>query len=297
MKSKQYSLNSTRGFTALELLVASSIGLSVIALTLSLTTTSKNFLGKDVARARLNQNIRSTLDIMSSDIRIAGENLSKKFPVFIVKDRPTGKADEITVRRGLLSEALPVCIGLVSGTSGTGNIEVGNGSTTAGCGYTANKFALSRFKALRLEYGSDLRGYVLNTATNKGQFFDYTGEVDDGSVLRVNHGTVTWQNNYPATLSVVYLVEEHHYLLQDDELRLLINQETNTHKTISFGLENLSARIFMNDGTTKTSFTESDIWTDIKYFEVSLEGKDKFKGKEFKKILTSKLFPRNVLSH
>src|SRR5690606_6020349 len=72
-------LASDKGFTLVELLVTSFLGLIMLALTLSATTSNRRLYKYDLVRTRINQNMRSALDIMGIDVRQAGENLFSTF--------------------------------------------------------------------------------------------------------------------------------------------------------------------------------------------------------------------------
>ena len=79
MKFRPSIRNCDSGFTVLEMLVASSIGLLVLTLLLSSTLASKNLFRADVVRTRINQDLRSALDIVGSQVRVAGENFVVSF--------------------------------------------------------------------------------------------------------------------------------------------------------------------------------------------------------------------------
>lgn len=74
-----YSVSNQRGYTIAELLVSMTIGMMVTALTLSSSMINRYTIGKDVARTRLNQNLRGSLDLVGLDVRVSGENLNTSF--------------------------------------------------------------------------------------------------------------------------------------------------------------------------------------------------------------------------
>ncbi|HEV2397380.1 MAG TPA: prepilin-type N-terminal cleavage/methylation domain-containing protein [Candidatus Sulfotelmatobacter sp.] len=66
---------SQRGFTLLELLVASSIGLTVILVMMSLFKTGMDASMKVTQRAETQQNVRAAVELMTKDISLAGGGL------------------------------------------------------------------------------------------------------------------------------------------------------------------------------------------------------------------------------
>src|SRR5580765_3002865 len=66
---------SQRGFTLLELLVASSIGLTVILVMTSLFKAGMDATMKVTQRAETQQNVRAAIQLMTKDISLAGAGL------------------------------------------------------------------------------------------------------------------------------------------------------------------------------------------------------------------------------
>jgi hypothetical protein len=297
MKPKRFSRNSSSGFTAIELLVSSFVGLIISAITLNLAQTSHFYLGKDLARTRLTQNLRGSLDILTSDIRISGENLSESFPSILLVDGTGTVADSLTLRRGLLSEALTLCSPIILGPSSVHSLVVGNITTTPGCDYTSNLFAANQFQTVRNSRTDTLRGFVLNTGTKQGQFFEYQGNTVTSNEIKVKHSPIVWNSNYPVSTSVIYLIDEQRYILEADTIKRYIDGNTTNPQTISFGIKSLSFSILNKSNENKLSFTSSDGWTKIKYIEVSIDGEESHANNTITRSLKGRLFPRNVLSH
>ena len=82
-----------------------------------------------------------------------------------------------------------------------------------------------------------------------------------------------------------------------DELQLVKDQDTADPTTLAFNLKDFQITILQRDGTTKTSFTTSDTWTNIKSITVAITGKDSFLKEEVNRTLSASYFPRNVLSN
>ena len=66
---------SQRGFTLLELLVASSIGITVILVMASLFKAGMDTSMKVTQRAETQQNLRAAVEMMTKDISLAGAGL------------------------------------------------------------------------------------------------------------------------------------------------------------------------------------------------------------------------------
>src|SRR4051812_9610517 len=64
-----------RGFSLLELMVASSIGLTVILMMMSLFKTGMDTSMKVTQRAETQQNLRAAVELMTKDISLAGSGL------------------------------------------------------------------------------------------------------------------------------------------------------------------------------------------------------------------------------
>src|SRR6266436_2566988 len=66
---------SQRGFSLLELLVASSIGLTVVLVMTSLFKTGMDATMRVTQRAETQQNLRAAIELMTKDISLAGAGL------------------------------------------------------------------------------------------------------------------------------------------------------------------------------------------------------------------------------
>src|SRR5215472_16749819 len=69
------TLKSQRGFSLLELLVASSIGLTVVLMMSSLFKTGMDATMRVTQRAETQQNLRAAVELMTKDISLAGAGL------------------------------------------------------------------------------------------------------------------------------------------------------------------------------------------------------------------------------
>jgi prepilin-type N-terminal cleavage/methylation domain-containing protein len=113
LRFKFVQFNSAqKGFTLVELLVATLVSGAIISASLALINEQRrNFLG-DRDRGNINDNVRNALNQVGADIRQGGELLEKQFelPVFVVRDgTPTNQPDSIVIQRRMIPETLTLC--------------------------------------------------------------------------------------------------------------------------------------------------------------------------------------------
>ena len=296
MKSIQSIASCNRGFTLIELLVSSSLGLLLIALVMASVLANRQLFKQDMVRTRTNENIRGALDIVGTDIRLGGESLGSAFPAFLVTDGSGTASDTLTVRRNLVAEVLPVCSALTAGSNAPLRFAIPG--TIAGCIYSGQTTSFNSWKNYRTTNGNTVDAYIWDSVAKAGEFFEYTVETDGGDFYSISR-TGSWTRDYPTASSAAYIIEEWKFQANGagDELQLVNNQDTANPVTLAFDLDNFQVSILQRDGTTKTAFTPSDTWTNIKSVTVAITGKDKFLKQTVKRTLSASYFPRNVLSN
>jgi type II secretory pathway pseudopilin PulG len=294
MKQKQSSRNYSNGFTLIELMVTTLIGMTVVAITLDFTQNANKTLNRDMARTRLTQNLRGSLDIINTQIRITGENLSSSFPAILLENNSEDQT--LILRRALLAEALPICTDITAGAVVDNYVEIANDSLVAGCDYTSQQYAYSQWSEYRQNNGNSVRAYLYNIGTETGEYFTYNNEEDTGTDLRIKHTQSSWINSYPVGSSVMYLIEEKKYQKNGDILELIEDGDTANPLKISFGITDFNIEIALQDNTTLTTFTTANNWNDIKYIQVSIAGQENTAHELLNSELTGKFFPRNILS-
>lgn len=300
MRLRRFSHScNERGFTLVEMLVASSIGLIMLGIVLSSTLGNRELYSNDLVRTRLNQNLRSALDIVGITAREAGENLVGSFPTLLFTDGASGAPDSLTLRRNLYSEVLNVCTALTAGTSTATIIFGSSASAVAGCDITSNVNSFNVWSAYRVAQGGQVQAYIYNIGTKQGEWFTYGGEANTGAQLSITKaGGGNWTYSYPVGTSVVYLLEEWKFQVNNDYLELIQDNDTSNPLNVAFGITDFQISAAMNDGTTKTAFTSSDNWTNLRTLRITLEGEDTTsKGKTFTSSLSSDYFLRNILSN
>lgn len=285
--------NSDSGFTVVEVLVASLIGLTITALCLSATMMNRNVLGRDAVRTRLNENLRGALDIVLADGRIVGENLDSGFPALEVV---SGTSDEMVMRRNLKDEVLKVCTAIAANTT-VNKVFFAIAGNTQGCVYSGQTQNYNAWKAYRIAQGGSVDAFIYDSATKRGEFFRYTAEGDTGTTYYIQRSAGTWAYAYPATSSSVYILEEWRYKKVNDMLQVIGNRNAANTYNVAFGISAFDVQVLMQDGTVKQTFAATDPWASIASIQVTLTGQDSYAKKNITRTLVDKFFPRNVLSH
>lgn len=298
MKSTRSSLSCDRGFTIVELLVASVLGLIVLSLTLGSATANRNVYGRDTARTRLNQNLRGALEFIAMDVRIAGENLDKQFPAIEIKNGTAGNSDELTVRRNLLDEILPSCTNIVADSTIADVVF----ADSAGCAsvYSGQEHNFKTWRDLRIAKDGEVEAYIFNFATKKGEFFTYDAESDDSGTgaYSIHRKEGNWIYDYPPTATKIYILEEWTYKVNNEKtLQVVQNRDTSQPMNVSFGITNFQVKALLNTGVTKLTFLPTDVWTLITKLQIAISGEDRFGGSPLERTLSGSFFPRNILSN
>jgi len=297
---KQFSPASNSGFTIIELLVASTLSLLVLALVLSTSLTNKLVYQQDVVRTRINQNLRSAIDIIGMNMRQAGEALPSFFPAIEVVNGTGGGSDQLILRRNLYeNEILNICQDLTAGTS-TANIRFAYQTSEIACAYSSELVAyLNTWLAYRTQQGGQAKAYVYNRSAKVGELFTFDDGTDTGTELFIHRTAGNWAYDYPGDglSAAMYLLEEYHFLLENGVLKLIQNGDNVNTLNIVDGITDFQVAIHMQDDTTQYAFSANDLWTSIKSLEITLAGADMYAGKLISSSITDRLFPRNVLSH
>lgn len=287
---------SKAGFTLMELMVSSGIALVVLAVSMSVVTAQRYVYKRNSVDTRLNQNLKGSMELIGSQLREAGENLSANFPAFEVTDGASGAPDTLIIRRNLLDEVLNVCTNIVSGSSTTAiNVAVPGG--TAGCVYSDQLHSHTSWNTYRTSKGGTVKAYAYDIVNKVGEFFDLVGVTDNGTTLALTRSAGTWSRAYTVGSASLYLLEEWKFRMTGDQLELIQNNVTASPLKIMYGLENFQVRVKKQDGTTVNSFSNSGGWSDTEYVEVQLNGLDSFQKRPRRAEMVAKFMPRNILSN
>lgn len=297
------------GFTVVELLVSSSIGMIVLAMTMSSIFASREAIFYDFERTRLNQQLRGAFDILTANIREAGENLIGAFPAIEVIDGGGVLPDELVLRRNLIDEVLTVCQTVNSGTNDRvyfGLTYPAPNPATPGCIYTDNIQNFNSWSDYRLDQDGEARAYVFDRVTKVGEFFTYTGEVQNGSEMYIDRQG-SWGDTYvvPGAGEIspisAYILEEYRFRLNMADpdanvLQLIENGREDQPRNVAPEISNFSVTVLMSDGTTQTSLANTDSWALVRALDITLTAQATHRDRNITVVASSRLLPRNIFS-
>ena len=298
-------LRSEKGMTMLELLVSSTISLSVMGMMITMVVSNRTAYTGDLARTRLHQNIRSAFDVINSEVRQAGERLPFNFPALLVVDGASGAPDELVLRRNLLDQTLILCQNITTiSTDGKFFLSSATTGLPPACTYGMQANAYTSWGTYRGTQGGSFRAYIYDMGTHLGEFFVNDSAGDSGSTQFVHNASGVWANNYTLGTSSAYAISEWRIKLstvagQTDLLQIIENGDTANPKNLVYGVENIQFNVTMSDGSTRTSFGLGDNWGQIQAIGLTITGKDTYDNgrKTVRSTLRTELFPRNVLSN
>ena len=284
------------GFTLPELMVSIVLGLMVTGLTLSSSMMNRFTISKDIARTRLNQNIRGAVDLIRLDVRVAGENLNNSFPAIEIIDSTATTSDRLILRRNLLSEVLPLCTSIAAASTTT-RVIFARTTSTPGCSYSGQSHNYSAWESYRTSNGGSVKAFLYDTVQRRGEFFTYTAAVNSGSQYELTAAPTSWQYSYTAGTSAVYLLEEWEYRKEAELIKLIENRDTTNPYNVAFGASDFQITAILNDDTTVTTFDQTKDWTSLAAIDISISGTEHFAGKTMQRTLSGRYFPRNILSN
>ncbi|MFN8391683.1 MAG: hypothetical protein U0136_15450 [Bdellovibrionota bacterium] len=292
--------------TILELMVASTIALFIVGMTVSTTVVNRDAYGYDIVRTRLNQNLRSAFDVINTEVRQAGERLPGSFPAIEIVDGASGAPDTLILRRNLLDEVLTVCQTLTTASGPDVYLTSSAAGTPPVCVFGTQTANFNAWHSYRIGSAGGtshvVRSYIFDFTTKLGQFFNYSSDNTSGTTQTIRKQSGSWAGTYTGLSASVYMLSEWKFQLSttpgsEDLLQLVENQDTANPKNVVYGVKNIQFRALMQDGTSKTTFTKNDNWSQIRAIEVTISGSDKFRDRVIDSTLTTQLFPRNVLSN
>ncbi len=298
--SRRSTPASSEGFSLVELLVAITVALFVTVGVLTLALTSKSMFDSDSARARVNQNLSASRDLVVADVRKAGERLGSDFPAIEIVDGALGAPDQVVVRRNLVDTVLPVCA-TVSGS--TTSIKIAETlSPPAGCdpmsdddtdGWPDN---LQAWRDYRVASGATVKVYIYNPTTRLGEFFDYVQENEILYDISAAAGTFLTNTYSDLSQSRIYILEERRYDLGNGVLRIIVNQDAGNPVNVTNDMEDFQAVAVFQDGSQQNSLGPADVWSDLASIELTLHAKAPVRNRFIEEIWAIEALPRNILS-
>jgi len=283
------------GFTLVEVLVSITLNSIVLSMVVFAAIGNRNHYLEDSVRTRVSGNLRSALDVMTMNVRQAGENLGTSFPAIILEDENSMNSDILKIRRSIISDTLFLCSPVSMGeTTLMASIST---ATSAECHSSNAATAYNLWSNYRNEQGGNVRIYIYNSISKTGEFLDYTAESD--SLGEYSLKTSALQNDYPTAKTQMYILEEFSFEHDTIDGLLTLKVSDGLPQTISFNLSTFEVVLEMQDGTEIESLEDGDVlkWKDIKAIKLKLAGEDTRAGKTFRFEETAEIFPRNIMSY
>jgi Tfp pilus assembly protein PilW len=318
------------GFTITEVMVAGLMSTLILGGSMELSNSLRKMVVQDQTRIQMNQNLRTSLDLIGQDVRQAGERLSSTDQAVQVINGSGSDPDTLTLSSdtGGLPK-LPLCAPINSGSS-RDNVDVADNLSPNSPNYRtacdkANRDSndsgnwpddLEQWKDYRVNNGSVVYAYIYDPTTNVGEFFTYDDEDSSGTKLHRANGTA-WANNYTTNAYVVLGYQRKTYRLVNNPsrvgdrfLELTINDATNNGvtKKLANRLADFQVQAWMpNDTTAKTNFpsvtsggtTTTYSWQGLENLEVKLKSTTPSSNSGISTsnlTTTGKFLPRNTLS-
>ena len=315
MKSRRFIHSSTDGLTLVELLIALAISALVIGLVLPMLLSHQRLVKVDQARTEVFQNLRSAMEIVGTDVRIAGERLDQRggpniFPIEIIPG-DNGEPDELVLRRNLLDYALPVCDNIDEDT-GEHNIKFrrkGKASPWneySQCEVVPNDPAVDTWEEYLAEFEDGTRAYIFDPNSDHGEFFTLK-DIDSSTFQLHRADNESWQYSYgvskqdddpPPNLPNFYILEERRYQLDKENniLELVINGEDAIRIVGNIVDFQVRAVLDDDDQTELEEISAAAEWRNLRAIKVLLESESVVQDETLHRQLESRFFPRNVLS-
>ena len=316
MKSPPFTPSSTKGLTLIELLVALAISSIVIALVLPLLLSNQRLVKVDQSRTAVFQNLRSAMELVGTDVRIAGERLEQRggpniMPIEIVKGE-NGEPDEIILRRNLLDSVLPVCDS-INANSSQNSVKVARKNHPHWEQFCDPEDSrLAEWQEYRLKNGVEdendkksITAFIYNPISRQGEFFGYNH--DDMSKHQIHRASGSWKYDYDQEenendgspmLPTLYILEERRYRLNTENniLELVINGNDEEVKNIAGEIFDFRVQAVMIDGSTVDEISTTSHWRNLKAIKVTLESQSSVQDETVQRTISSRFFPRNVMS-
>jgi len=297
---------SAAGFSVIELLVALAVTGAIATATLAIALSSKGVLDTDEQRTTINQNLRSGMDLVGVDVRQAGERLPGDIPAIEILDGAGGASDSLILRRNMLDYSLPLCKDISGGTSADAVFVAKKkivGKIPPGCAPVGDDDSdgwpdnMEAWRNYRIANGGIVQIYIYDPIVQHGEFFLYDAE--DNSTFHLHkYNADHWQNDYLISNGArIYMLEQQEFRLQNGVLQSVINMDTSNALNLVNHIVDFQARAFFSDGSVQTTLGPADDWTQLRSVEVNMVGEADLRNRTMSRTLTSRFFPRNILSN
>lgn len=296
-------MKATNGFTLVELLVGAALASVVAGALFTLMNQTIKGYHTDNARINVNQNLQSSLLMITNDIRQAGEGVTGFFPAIVVTPATGNSSTSISIRRSLIDSILPVCDDINSG-SNQDNIPFAEPSAnkqTASC-QAPDMERVAPWENYRKENGGSVKAYIFDPVTKQGEFFVY--DAIDSSGFKIHKDNIErWTYDYKKEHTPMMLIlEERVYSIQDKQLTLQING--GEVMPVAPKVTALSTAYNYKDGSTGSGLFPPDAtgtgsaknWKDLASIDVTISGMASVGSQERQRTFTERVSPRNSYS-
>ncbi|WP_158263788.1 PulJ/GspJ family protein [Deinococcus arcticus] len=319
------------GFTLTELLVSMSLLAVVMMVAFSLFDSSNDLVESDTGRIMAAQNTQSALDIISNDLRQAGENLtSLRIPLSGVEFSSTNQ--RLIVRRGIppmtaaqvgtatdmisrRPEILSVCKVTGNRVQVIGPTPAGN--TPSQCLYngisnSGTSGDDTRVRTWRIFFGSQSnapQAALLYRPAGNGIAAAFApvvvttiGPVSNQADLTKREVQLDLADNVPAGFSStngsqIILIDQRRYWVQNNELKLAVAGQTDAQgQTVAFDVDSLAlGATLVNPTATVNTLAIDGPWNRVQSVVATLRARSG-QGRNTTRNFQATVFPRNVAS-
>ena len=289
-----------RGTTLAELMVAISLSAIIASMVVSISLANRNVYQKDLSRTKVNEDLRSALNIIGSEIRQAGERFPASFPAILITNGSASNPDELTLRRNLLNQVIVGCDTRSAGTSySSANLSRAS-ATTAVCTSPNQAANYTAWYNYAHPLPTQQYIYIFNQTTRNGEFLRLLTSVGGttSGVQYISFTPKSYSYAYTAEYTSIYMINQWRVRLLNGVLQIITNEDLSAIQNVVDGVTAFQVEALMQDGTTKTSLVNADNWSLIQAIRLSITGTENMPGgKKTVRTVTSDYFPRNILSN
>ncbi len=294
---------SPAGLSLVELLVALTVAILVLAAAIAVTFANRRVMNMDQARTSLNQNLRTGLSIIGDDVQISGERLTAKSDAYLPPVEVQG-GTVLVLRRNLLDVVLPVCKDIKAGSNADAIFVALKKNNSGNPNCTIDAYTkdpnwpdnLGAWRLYRLDNNGTVPAFIVDPITKVNEFFTYDAE--DSSNFHIHRASGKWAGDYAAAdRPQVYVLQERRYQMLNGYLEFVLNGDTAAGQKLIPDVTDFQVRAVLDNGDVRTDFPQAgDDFASLKYIEVTLDGTGTQGRKSIDRQLSARFFPRNVLS-
>lgn len=299
-KRRTPSLKETNGITFIEILIALAVAGIVVTLALGLTLSSRRLLQIDQVRTGVNQSLRGALEIIGSDVRLAGEGYLILSSGLSEVSAPAIEIEDniLIIRRIPASSppALRLCDNISQNTSSSAQVGRPNSQWGEQCEFQPSQGNPAVNLWRDYADGGTIEAYIHQGATGVGECFEARIPANSNWLIHRAQGSGSWKNSYGLGAEILPL-NEHRYVLDQEskQLQRIGGCDEENPIPISGDINTFEVWAIMADGSRTDTLSGND-WTDVQAIELSINGNIQSQRTTVERTLTSKFFPRNILS-